>query len=159
MSTLLLIAIGSLLLFITFVVRPVAASMARNKQKHNHCVSKFLEATPALISDERIPAPLAELLFAVSTKIDEPGFVIPLAGAIMDKNTRRARPISQEMDAMDAELRMEFNQTLAYGLLSISYSSYLFGWILRSVWLKPVGMPERSTDAPYFASRAFAHCH
>lgn len=164
MSTSLLILTGAILLFIPFVLRPIIERIAENKKRHLFCVTNFLNSAPTMVSNSLITDPQAKLLMMIADKIDEPRFVLPFMAALIEhrkktpKRTAEQLAFSDSVDALPDDLRTGFNATLAHGLLAISYSSFLFGGLLRAVWLKPVGMPERSTDAPIFAYRAFAHC-
>jgi len=164
MTTFLLYLIGTTLLAVPLVLRPLLKSLAQNKARHLHCVTTFFDLAPKLAADPRLPDRQAELLHIVAQKIDKAPFVLSfIAGMIQHRKngTRKSEgqiSFNKEVDALPDDLKKSFTDAMASGILGISYSSVLFGGVLRSIWFEPVGLPQRSIDAPIFAYRGLAHC-
>lgn len=164
MSTFLIYFTGLVLLATPFVVLPLLKSMAGNKAKQLHCVTNFFDKAPKLAADERLPQRHANMLALLGKRIDDSGFVLGFIRGMIEHRKNGGRKsvdqieFNRTVDALPDDLRSEFREAVAYGLIAMSYSSFCFGGVLRAIWFEPVGMPQRSVDAPMFAYRGLAHC-
>lgn len=165
MGSLMLIAIGAALLLMAFVFVPVMRHLTKMKASQLACVTKFYELAPKLVADDRLPKSFAEMLSMISRDIESRRIVRILLRAWVRGDIGNHRPAREqkafmtEVNSLPDDLRTQFLLALAVGLISITYASPIGGAILRRLLFTPIGMPERTDDAPRFALALGIHAH
>jgi hypothetical protein len=164
MNTFLLYLVGIILVAVPFALLPLLRALSANKACHLASVTAFFDLAPKLAADPRLPDKFAILIQMIAAKIDDGRCVPTLINGIMRDRKNGGRKsddqitFNKAIDDLPEDIRKDLSSALAYGLLAMSYSSFLFGGLLRNVWFRPVGMPQRTVDAPLFAYRGLAHC-
>jgi hypothetical protein len=162
--TVYLVAISAALLVVAFVIRPIFTWLAKDKKIQLEGVNRFTSSATNMIADPDFPEPLVKVLFHISESLDNPKTVHRfikawLGGRVISSDSAAHREFDDAMASLSKEARMRYQLTLAIGLIAMSYSAPFAGLALRHLLFKPVGMPERSEDAPLFAyTTARSHC-
>jgi hypothetical protein len=156
MIALLLLFFGILLVAIPFVLIPIMHFLTRISDEQYKCVSLFYELSPKLVSDERLPQSLADILKLISDDIDNSRVVrlllrAWLCGKLRMYNSRGEDSFEQAISSLPPDLKNKFLAALATGLVAITYSSPLVGSVLRRLLFRPNGIPDCNENAPRFA--------
>lgn len=164
MNILFLVLGGCVLLAIPFVFLPLLHRLSEGRHRYAQCVAMFYDLAPGLAANETLSDGQVAMLRLISDNIDRPQIIFQIISAMIGTRSKAtAKTAAQltfdrEVEELPEDLRNKFQTALTSGLLGLSYSAPLRGWLLRTIWLNPVGMPQRTIDAPHFAFRAFAPC-
>ena len=160
----LILSIGAALLSVPLIVVPTIKWRTREKATQLKYVSRFFELAPKIVSDERLPYSLVEVLEMVSHSITDRSIVSHLLWSWlfgrMGKQGRTEKQVifNKSVNDLPPELRDRVATAFAYGLVGVTYSAPLAGTVLRRLLFSPVGMPQRTDDAPMFAYQAIQDC-
>jgi hypothetical protein len=159
MSALVLCIVGGILLSVPFILRPVIKNLAELKDTQLKFVTAFYKSAPALVANEAVPERIVEMLGFISRNISKRRAVYHLLGAwlrgdigshVCDEDTLEFKAI---LNSMPDDLRRKTEITIAVGLMAMTFASPIGGAIFRRLLLYPVGMPDRTDDAPMFVCR------
>jgi hypothetical protein len=149
------------LLFGAFVLPYIARRFADVARNRLALAETFYKYAPSLVADERISDSMASVLKGISDDIDSPRvarrlFISWLRGDLCDRDCRscefRERRSNSEIAKLPDDLRDKFLTTLATGIICLTYSAPISGYIVRRLLFRPVGMPQRTQDAAHFAA-------
>jgi hypothetical protein len=138
------------------LVRPILQRFATVEANHLDIITRFYESAPRLIGSEDLPPQLAQFLLTMSNDMNNPHIVrLALVNWLRGRFSQRPKSAHRErffrsVEALPQHLRDEYCGTLATGLIAMTYCSPIFGSVLRHLLFMPVGMPQRSDDAPRF---------
>lgn len=138
--------------------------LARTKTHQLECITKFYELAPGLIADERVPDSLVGILSGISRSIDHRRVAYHLFGlwfrGELGKNGNRTgrAEFFDTMNSLPQDVRKRMSTAFAYAIIAATYSAPFIGAILRRALFSPVGMPQRTEDAPHFTYDAIIDC-
>lgn len=157
MSNIILIAIFAALMTLALFAIPMlrrARIVARARAK---AADQFYDRAQRILKSDQTTDAIADAIVLLGNAQQDSKFIrifalMWLTGRLSD--TSRAGPTSEfakDYLAAPAELQTLIQEALAIGFVNSTYTSAIFGNVVRWFLLRPVGMPNNTNDAPRFA--------
>ncbi len=145
-----------LLVVIAWFSTALAKAWRRNEVIRAELIDSFYDRASQILKHSDTTPEISAFVTRLGDAMANPTFIRSFAfrwlrGALRDVvPSPRVRELQKNLASCPEDLRKLVNEVIALSIFASTYSTFFWGWLVRRLLLKPIGMPKQTNDSPQF---------